>query len=345
MFQYKLYFFLFMIFATQNPTKGQTIVPPFDSVPEPLAPDYSIVRNWAVHPYKNTLADKIPFPLRKQKTNLADTVDVFFVHPTIYTDSPENQYLWNAAIDDCKMNEKVDKSTIKLQASIFNQAGRVFSPRYRQAHLRSFFQPNIEEGNKALDLAYKDIKAAFLYYMENENGGRPIIFAGHSQGARHIKQLLQELVDGQPLQEKLVAAYIVGWGCGKETFKNIPLGESPKQVGCFLTWRTYNEGFIPSWVDPNDVCVNPLTWKTDTLVAPYQMNEGSVIFGFNSVSKKIFNAKVAGPVLWVSKPNVLFGKMFVRQNYHVGDFNIFYVNVRRNAILRARTYIAAQTAQ
>jgi hypothetical protein len=226
-----------------------------------------------------------------------------------------------------------------MQASIFNQAGRLYAPRYRQAHLRSFFQPNTTEGNKALALAYKDIKSAFLYYLENENNGRPFILAGHSQGARHLKKLMQELVDGKPLQKQLVAAYIVGWGVGADTFESIPHGSSAEETGCFVTWRTYNKGYTPGWISPQDVCTNPLNWKTDTTYATYEQNKGAILYGFNTVRKKLMDAQVHGPVLWVGKPNLLFGKIFQQENYHVGDYNLFYVNVRENAILRARAYL------
>lgn len=333
---------MFIFSANKTKVVAQSPYPSFDSIAKPLVPNYSSLKNWAAHPQKKDLADLIPRPLKNKTTELKDSIDVFFVHPTIYTNSPENEYGWNADIHDDKMNKKIDDTTIKLQASIFNQAGRLFSPRYRQAHLRSFFQPNIMEGNKALDLAYQDVKAAFLYYMKNENNGRPIIFAGHSQGARHIKQLLKELFDGTELQKQLVAAYIVGWGVHKDYFEHIPLGKKEEQTGCFLTWRTYTKGYTPNWIDKNDVCVNPLNWQTDTSYAPYQTNKGTVIYNLNKIRKKLFDAQVQGPVLWVGVPNIIFGKLIMRENYHAGDLNLFYVNVRQNAIKRARAYLATK---
>ena len=55
--------------------------------------------------------------------------------------------------------------------------------------------------------------------------------------------------------------------------------------------------------------------------------------------KNLFDAQVDGPVLWVGKPKMFLGGLLQRDNYHVGDFNLFYANVRRNAILRARTFL------
>ncbi|WMX13072.1 DUF3089 domain-containing protein [Aureispira sp. CCB-E] len=328
---------LFLLFATTSYT--QTKIEAFGQVPQPARPDYSKLENWAAHPSKKDKADKIPRPLKTELTNLPDKVDVFFVHPTIFTETPQNEYLWNAAVEDDKMNKQVDKTTIKLQASIFNQAGKVYAPRYRQAHIRSFFEPYTQEGNKALDLAYEDVKNAFEYYLKNENKGRPFILAGHSQGARHLKLLLKEWFDGTDLYKQLIAAYIVGWGVEEGTYESIPLGTEPEQTGCFVTWRTYNRGYMPDWIQDEDVCVNPLTWKADTTYAPYSANEGAILLGFNILRKKLFDAQVHGPVLWVGKPKMFLGGLFQRDNYHVGDFNLFYLNVRRNAILRARTFL------
>ena len=311
----------------------------FQNSPVPSAPDYSNLQNWAAHPNKKDPSDKIPSPLRKQNSTTQQQVDVFFLHPTIYTDAPKNEFHWNADVNDKKINRKVDNSTIKLQASIFNLAGQVYAPRYRQAHIRSFFDPYKKEGDEALDIAYADVKKAFLYYLEHDNKGKPFIMASHSQGARHLIQLMQELIDGQELQKQLIASYIVGWGVDANAFKEIPIGQHAEQTGCFLTWRTYTQGYIPSWIDANQVCVNPLSWKTDSIRADYKLNEGAVLLGFNTLRKQLLDAQVSGPVLWVGKPNMFLGKLLQRRDYHIGDLNLFYVSVRNNAALRAQTYL------
>ena len=335
-------FTLVFMFLLPSDFFAQSTIAAFASTPQPPAPDYAVLDSWAAHPDKEDKADMIPRPLRKMTTDLATKVDVFFLHPTIFTETPEDKYVWNAALSNDKMNKEVDNSTIKLQASIFNQAGKIYAPRYRQAHLRSFFNPHTKEGDKALALAYEDVKKAFLYYLEHNNNNRPFILAGHSQGSRHLKQLMKELVDGKDLQKQLVAAYIVGWGVDKETFEHIPLGTEASQTGCYLTWRTYNKGYVPEWIAKNDACVNPLTWTAESTYADYKQNDGAILRNLNIVRKRLFDAEVHGPVLWVGKPNIIFGKLLQRNNYHVGDYNLFYLNVRKNAILRAESYLKAR---
>ncbi len=328
-----------MLFTT---SKSKNPVGKFDNAPQPAAPDYSNLANWAAHPAKKDYADLIPRPLRKETTNLHEAVDVFFMHPTIFSGNPQNEYTWNADISDKTMNRAVDRSSIKFQASIFNQAGRIYAPRYRQAHLRCFFDPHKKEGKKALALAYEDSKNAFEYYLKHYNNGRPFILAGHSQGARHLRIILQEKFDGKELKKQLIAAYLVGWGVDKDSFKEIPLGASPEETGCYLTWRTYAKGFKPDWVEPNEVCINPLTWSSDITYAPYQLNKGAILLAFNKLRKHLFDAQVQGPVLWVGKPNLFWGRFLKRKDYHIGDLNLFYLSVRRNAVLRAKTYLETQ---
>ena len=86
---------------------------------------------------------------------------------------------------------------------------RVFNEKYR------------EEGLKALNLAYEDIRNAFIYYLKNFNDNKPFIIASHSQGTVHAKRLISEFIDGKELQNKLIAAYLVGIKVKENEFKDI----------------------------------------------------------------------------------------------------------------------------
>ena len=122
-------------------------------------PDYSNLDHWAAHPWKKDPSDSIPAPLRTEER---DTIaDVFFIHPTTFT-KKEDFARSNAAIDDPYINAKTDYSTILLQASAFNQYGRVFAPRYRQAHIGNFYSADSVSASRALALAYQDVRNAFI---------------------------------------------------------------------------------------------------------------------------------------------------------------------------------------
>ena len=300
-------------------------------------PDYSTLDYWAAHPWKKNSSDSVPKPLRAtyKKDSLAD---VFFIYPTTLTSAKDTR--WNADIDDAALNAKTDRSTILYQASVFNESCRIFAPRYRQAHLRAFFIDE-KESEKYFDTAYEDIRNAFIYYLRNFNDGRPIIIASHSQGTKHAARLLKEFFDNKPLQKKLVCAYIIGLPVPENYFTTIPSCTSPSSTGCFVSWRTYKRGYTePNYVAKENfkaVVINPLTWTTDTSFVPSSQNNGGVLLNFNKIVPHVVNANIHQNVLWTSKPN-FFGKIFyTRKNYHIGDINLFYMNIRENI----KTRIAA----
>ena len=71
------------------------------------------------------------------------------------------------------------------------------------------------------DVDAEDVKNAFEYYLKNENKGRPIIIASHSQGTTHAIRLLKEFFDGKDLSKQLVCAYLVGMGVKKDSYEKL----------------------------------------------------------------------------------------------------------------------------
>ena len=154
-------------------------------------PDYTNLNHWAAHPDKWDVSDTIPLSLKNEKRDT--TADVFFIHPTTFLKNKKHPKKWNADIHDAELNAKTDYSTILYQASVFNGSCRVFAPRYRQAHIASFFSDDTMNARKALTNAYEDIRKAFQHYLKYEHKGRPIIIAAHSQGtmlALHLQPFL-----------------------------------------------------------------------------------------------------------------------------------------------------------
>ena len=196
-------------------------------------PDYSNSAYWAALPDKRDPSDSVPLPLRNNY-HPDTSVDIFFIHPTTYTDM-KKPLGPNAPIDDATLNAKTDYTTILFQASIFNEAGRIYAPRYRQANLSCYFPKTKEDSLQsiaAFELAYEDVKAAFLYYLEHNNHGRPIIIASHSQGTNHAERLLKEFFDGKELQKQLVVAYLVGMPLKPGYFQSIKPCTTPTETGC-----------------------------------------------------------------------------------------------------------------
>ncbi len=306
---------------------------------EDKTPDYSNLNYWAAHPLKWDPSDSIPKPLRKNKRD--SLVDVFFLHPTIYTMQLKDSNL-NADIDDPYLNAKTDYSSILYQASVFNQHARIYAPRFREAHISAYFTKDTLRSANAFAIAYRDIQSAFDYYLKNYNNGRPIIIASHSQGTTHAMQLLKDFFENKPLQKQLVAAYLVGMRIPKEFFASLEICEDPAQTGCFCGWRTFRKGFKPAYVIAEkefSLVTNPVTWKTDNEYASRKINKGSVLFKFNKVYKRTTDAQIYEGVIWVRRPKFPWSFLYSTKNYHVGDINLYYMNMKENIPLRIANYV------
>jgi Protein of unknown function (DUF3089) len=301
-------------------------------------PDYSDLYYWASHPNKWDPADSIPKPLMNEKRD--SLADVFFLHPTMYT-SKRKFKEWNVEIDDAYHNAKTDYSSIMYQASVFNQHAWIFAPRFREAHIKTFFLNDSAMIQKNLELAYRDIKTAFEYYLKNWNHNRPIIIASHSQGSVHAQRLLKEFFEDKPLGNQLVAAYVLGWPVPKQYFSSLKMCVDSTDINCLCSWRTYRKGFTPKHMreqTSNSFVTNPLNWKADETYAGKNENKGSVLLKFNKVYKKTTDAQIHNGLLWVKKPKFPWSFMYATRNYHIADINLFYINIRENVGQRINAY-------
>ncbi len=278
---------------------------------------------------------------------------VFFIHPTSFLGREQ----WNAALDDAETNWRATLF-LRSQASAFNQAGAVWAPRYRQATFGAFLT-NIDSANRALDLAYRDVAAAFDRFL-SEAGDRPIILAGHSQGALHLTRLLREKVDAG-LRRRVVAAYVVGWPVSRTTdlaALGMPECRAAEQTGCLLSWQSFAAPADPSLiVDTFDattgfngaprrgtpmVCTNQLTGTADG-AAPASANLGTLFPSSDLSSATIAAAKVGARcegrgLLMLSDAIELGGYVLPGNNYHVYDYILFWANVRADAARRTAAF-------
>lgn len=302
-------------------------------------PDYSNLNYWAAHPWKWDPSDSIPSPLRNnyKKDSVAD---VFFLYPTSLISFTDTRL--NATFEDNVLNAKTDYSSILYQASAFAEQTRVFAPRYRQAHLRSYYTMDTAQASKAFDIAYQDVKESFIYYLKHYNNGKPIIIASHSQGTTHAIRLIKEFFDSTVLKEKLICAYLIGMPVPEGQFTNIFPCPDSTSTGCFVSWRTYKKGYAGSSYVVSETLkmsvTNPLLWTTAEAYAPSSMNKGGILQNFNKIIDGAVDAQVKGNILWSSKPK-FFGNIFLTmKNYHIADINFFYMNIAENVKTRIGMY-------
>jgi hypothetical protein len=336
----------------------------FDESGHSNSPSYSDINNWAAHP---DIKDNSDLSLHESNitSQTQKEVDVFFVHPTTYYSSES----WNQPLSDTQANDLTNNWVLLNQASVFSDCCSVYVPRYRQATLYAVLSDD-PEGDKALELAYQDVKESFKYFLKNFNQVRPFIIASHSQGSWHALRLIEELVIASKLKDKLVAAYLVGMPLPTDkttrSLVDLPVCTNETQNRCFVTWNAvtnnadtgfYHE-YARVWYEDSYeanqgkalVCVNPLTWLMDGKFANSSLNKGGVDFKRNESIKPSPDVGVVGAQCINGMLNITNPKsrnydwfLFGDGNYHMHDYDLFYVNIRDNVQSRIQAYFEQDT--
>ena len=301
---------------------------------------YNDLDFWAAHPKKVDSADVSPDGFNFDRQKISD-VDVFFVHPTTFVSSKS----WNQAINKDIIKNKgrpiryLQEWSLRDQASIFNSCCKVYAPYYRQATLASFLSLN-GNGGKALNFAYQDVRDAFRFFINNFSQDRPFIIAGHSQGSRHIIQLLSEEIIGSELMERLVVAYTIGYP--SSPIPGLGVCKHSKQFNCHISWNTEAVGINGRKANANEICVNPLSWEANKELISKDKNFGSISFSENKeLSLNLVGAQcIDGKLLINSFDSKYFKYMpFGKGIYHHYDFSLFYINIRENVEERVLAFL------
>jgi hypothetical protein len=326
----------------------------------PPAPDYASPNAWAALPDRLSAADVVPPHSNATDQQASARADVFFVHPTTYMSSHPK----NARYDEPGMTKvQLDFQVLSFEAAAFNGCCRIFAPRYRQASIASFLGPG-PQSRAAFDTAYSDVLRAFDYYVSHDNGGRPFIIASHSQGSLHAMRLLQDRIIGTSLQKRLVAAYLIGWAIPEDIERTgLRVCRSAREIGCVIGWNSvtpwqtldFMRDLALLWLngryqllgDRHLVCVNPLSWTKDG-DAPASANLGSLPRSelgepLEPPVPELTGAACEDGVLQVflaHEVRVDFGYRPKLGSFHSFDYNLFYMNIRRNAADRVATFLA-----
>jgi len=354
---------LFWAFVTWNKPDHD-----FDPALAVAPPNYSDRVYWAAHPSKADPADLIPEGVEVLYQQGEAPVDVFFIHPTGYLSGES----WTSPMKLDSATEENTQWMMGNQASAFNGCCNVYAPRYRQASIFSYLV-DTSTREQVLGFAYEDVADAFDYYIEHYNKGKPFLIASHSQGSHHGHRLLREKLDGTSLADRMVAAYMigsVGYSYSESYFnalETITPCESPAQTGCVIHWDTYGDGGTePTFLlgDEPSLCTNPLSWTVTTERVEASENLGAV------ESSGTYNTSVANQTSTGNTPKRLSaplrnytwarcsdGRLYVAdqqgsvfdpgeqgedKSYHVLDYQLFHMNIRSNAELRARTFLTTQ---
>jgi hypothetical protein len=197
------------------------------------------------------------------------------------------------------------------------------------------------------------VSAAFDEFLKDA-GDRPIILAGHSQGALHLERLLKDKIAGKPIARRIVAAYVVGWPISTKADLGA-LGLRPctsaEQTGCILSWMSFGDPANPELVlnsyenssgfsggkrrRRDLLCVNPITGTQNGTAAP-SLNPGTLVPSADLVSADLLKSSVGahcdnGLLIVDGTIPALGPYVLPGNNYHVYDYALFWGAIRQDA--------------
>jgi hypothetical protein len=169
----------------------------------------------------------------------APEIDCFYVYPTVSLDASPNSDMTPGP---------EEAAAAQQQFARFRSVCRTFAPLYRQVTLpalRALLRGEKPATNR--EMAYADIRAAWRRYMESDNHGRGFVLIGHSQGAGLLTRLIANEIDGQPSQQQLVSAILLGSALSVPSdgsgvggsFRQIGLCVSDEDLGCAIAYSTF----------------------------------------------------------------------------------------------------------
>lgn len=291
---------------------------------------------------------------RPEGSAITKPVDVFFLYPTVYVHPGKKRHNLNPY----HLIYRFFAWFLTVwRGKVFSDACNIYTPHYRQAGIEILDMPQ-EEARQYIDIAYQDVSNAFNYYIENLNGGRPFILAGHSQGSEQILELMKrEFTDGK-YADKFLGAYIIGFSVTKEDLEEYPqlrLAKSGDDLGSIVTYNTSAKGLkLMKVVKPGAVAVNPLAMNTNPEYVSKARNLGSVLFEFGrrlKVERRAFTGAYIdeenGVIIIDSDAlNELFhikvgflNKILLRRGtLHMLDIALFHRNLQANVRKRIEKY-------
>lgn len=283
-------------------------------------------------------------------------VDVFYVYPTAYTMAAGSS-AYIADVTDAGMRTGA-QSAYARQATAFQDVANVFAPYYRQADgTYALSLPPADHAQVIEGAPLIDVTAAFQYFLDHQNQGRPFLIVGHSQGADVSLHLLSSYVASRPeLLSRMVAAYVPGYSVTPDYLAANPtlhFGTSATDTGVILSWNTEAptvEGTNPVLL-PGALAINPITWTTTTAHATAAQSLGSWLPDAKGVFHRVphyADAQIDAErgVVVSTTPDVDVWSPggpghFPKGVYHSFDIPFFYFDVQANAKQRVDAYLAA----
>ena len=260
--------------------------------------------------------------------------DIFYILPTCVWDwtTEDGQ---SCRYSDYTRTDHIEafRPSVGLAEDIFAQGQYGFyCPYYRQISLNVWMDGEVAV-EELFPLSMEDISAAFDYYMDNYNEGRPFVLAGFSQGGKAVV----ELVKHAPAEvlERMVAAYAIGYRISDEEVEQYPQLHPATDSTGTGTIISYNSVASPeaacAVLSPSDVCINPVNWTTDAV--PAALND-SVTVTVDTLSHLLIVDGLDPEHYYAPS----LASTFPLGNYHLQELTLYQEHLRRNTALRVRNF-------
>lgn len=277
--------------------------------------------------------------------------DLFFVGPTVLEDG-----LYLRLTD--QENLEYFRTSLAQERGLYDSVCTLYAPYYRQMSVKVYTLPR-EEQSFWRDQAYRDVSAAFRYFLEHLYTGKPLILAGFSQGAELTLRLMQEYLDpdtawGAVLQDRLVAVYAIGAGLPQTMVEEYPWmkpADSAWDTGVIITYDCEQPGITGSVLLPagsRSLSINPLTWSRGTEPADKSLNKGACFLSGGQIWLEIpqlcgcyiepdRGALVVTGINYADFPTD--ADILPPGNLHEYDYQFFYRNLQENVRTRLNQYL------
>ena len=260
--------------------------------------------------------------------------DIFYILPTCVWDwTAENGQ--SCRYSDYTRTDHIEafRPSVGLAEDIFAQGQYGFyCPYYRQISLNVWMDGE-EAVEELFPLSMEDISAAFDYYLDNYNKGRPFVLAGFSQGGKAVVELVKHLP--AEAYERMVAAYAIGYRISDEEVEQYPQLHPATDSTGTGTIISYNSVASPeaacAVLSPSDICINPVNWTTGA--TPAELND-SVTVTVDTDHHLLIVDGLDPEQYWMPS----LAPMFSKGNYHLQELTLYQDHLRRNTALRIRNF-------
>lgn len=284
-------------------------------------------------------------------------VDIFYLYPTAWqkTNASDPSI---CDIDNASMLKGAGLA-FNRQATAFEPVGNIYAPYYRQVDMSP---PPEVRSTLVNGTPTSDAVAAFDYYIQHYNNGRPFILAGHSQGSNVLVNLLAGYLKENPsVYERMIAAYVIGYSVTNsylDANPHLKFANGPDDTGVIISYNTQAPDTVPGTnpvVLDGALAINPITWTRSEAPALASQNLGSIMLNpdgtvvtdadgdilpvMSYADARIDTARGVVVCSTADENRLAPGNpYFGRGVYHSFDYPFYYYDIRANAANRVEHY-------